>query len=280
VSQTGSDSTPITAAPILSAQKSVTDLDGGVTRPGHVLRYTITVQNTGNTVATGAALADAIPAHTTYVAGSTTLNAAPIADVGGAMPFASSAVINSAGALSGQINAGATAVIVFQVTIDNPLPAGVTNVSNQALVSANAVASILTNNPGTSAPGDPTIIAIDNPTAITLASFTATHAGRQVIVRWVTTAESNTWGFQLYRSADGRRADAVRVTPQPILGQGRGQGGASYSWIDREVDDGVSYSYWLLETELSGATNEYGPATTGSLPTSATYQLFLPLAVR
>ena len=280
VSQTSSDSTPITAAPILSAQKIVTDLDGGTTQPGDVLRYTITVQNTGNTAATGATLTDAIPAHTTYVAGSTTLNAAPIADVAGTMSYASSGPVNSAGALSGQILAGATATIAFQVTIDNPLPAGVTQVSNQAVVSANAVTSVFTNNPGTSAPGDPTIIAIDNPTAIALASFTAAREGEQVVVRWVTTAEINTWGFHLYRSANGQRAGAVRVTPQIIPGQGRGQGGASYSWVDTSVEAGVTYTYWLAETEIGGATNEYGPATARVQTAALTYHLFLPLAAR
>ena len=279
VSQTGSDSTPITAAPILSAQKIVTDLDGGATRPGDVLRYTIIVQNTGNTAAKGATFTDTIPAHTTYVAGSTTLNAAPIADAGGAMPYASSGPVNSAGALSGQINAGATATIAFQVTIDNPLPAGVTQVSNQAVVSANAVTSVFTNNPGTSTPGDPTTIAINNPTAIALASFTATREGDQVVVRWVTTAEINTWGFQLYRSADGKRASAVRVTPQLIAGQGRGQGGASYSWTDTGAAD-VTYTYWLVETEIGGATNEYGPASVSVRPAEMTYRLLMPLAAR
>jgi uncharacterized repeat protein (TIGR01451 family) len=277
VSQTGSDSTPITAAPILSAQKIVTDLDGGPARPGHVLRYTITVQNTGNTAATGATFTDAIPAHTTYMAGSTTLNAAPIADAGGAMPYASSGPVNSPAALSGHINAGTTATIAFQVTIDNPLPAGVTQVSNQAVLSANAVNNVFTNNPGTSAPGDPTTIAIDNPTAIMLASFTATRAGEQVVVRWVTTAEINTWGFLLYRSADGKRASAVRVTPQLIPGQGRGQGGASYSWTDTGAAAGVTYTYWLVETEIGGATNEYGPATASVRPAEMTYHLFMPL---
>jgi uncharacterized repeat protein (TIGR01451 family) len=276
----GSDTTPLTTAPILSALKIVTDLDGGVTQPGDVLRYTITVQNTGNIAATGAIFTDAIPAYTTYVAGSTTLNAAPIADAGGAMPYASSAPVNSPGALSGQIDAGASATIAFQVTIDNPLPAGVTQVSNQAVVNANAVTSVFTNNPGTSAPGDPTAIAINNPTAITLANFTATRAGAQVVVRWVTTAEINTWGFQLYRSADGKHASAVCVTPQLIPGQGRGQGGASYSWTDTGAAAGVTYTYWLVETEIGGTTNEYGPATASVRPAEMSYRLFMPLAVR
>jgi hypothetical protein len=45
---------------------------------------------------------------------------------------------------------------------------------------------------------NPTINAgmVVNPTAIALASFTATRDGDQVVVRWMTTAEINTCGFR------------------------------------------------------------------------------------
>ncbi len=76
------------------------------------------------------------------------------------------------------------------------------------------------------------------PTAITLASFTATRDGDSVVVRWSTTSEVNTWGFDLYRSADGQRASAVKVTPELIPGKGRGLNGASYSWTDKDAKGG------------------------------------------
>ena len=46
----------------------------GVVDPGDVLRYTISVQNSGTIPATGVVLRDAVPANTTYVADSTLLN--------------------------------------------------------------------------------------------------------------------------------------------------------------------------------------------------------------
>jgi hypothetical protein len=156
----------------------------------------------------------------------------------------------------------------------------VTQVSNQAVAGATSDTSIFTNNPGTPTPGDPTTIAIDHPTAIALASFTATRAGDRIVVRWLTTAELNTWGFDLYRSADGQRASAERVTPALIPAQGRGRGGASYSWADVKVEDGVTYTYWLVETETNGATNEYGPATADTRPAGMTYRLFMPISIR
>jgi protocatechuate 3,4-dioxygenase beta subunit len=120
----------------------------------------------------------------------------------------------------------------------------------------------------------------DPSTAITLTSFTATWQGGAVVVRWTTSAEIDTWGFHLYRSATGRRADAERVTPELILGRGRGQAGASYSWTDGGVTPGGTYSYWLEETELGGARNEYGPVSTAPTPEQARYQLALPMVGR
>ena len=45
---------------------------------GDILRYTITVQNTGSENATGVTLRDQVPANTSYLANSTTLNGAPV----------------------------------------------------------------------------------------------------------------------------------------------------------------------------------------------------------
>jgi uncharacterized repeat protein (TIGR01451 family) len=89
--------------------------------PGAVVEYTISVQNNG-LATSGAALTEVIPANTTYVAGSTTLNGAARADVAGAMPFVAGGSINSPAAAAGVINPGATAaeiaVVRFRVTIN------------------------------------------------------------------------------------------------------------------------------------------------------------------
>jgi len=89
--------------------------------PGAVMEYTISVQNNG-IVTSGASLTEIIPANTTYVAGSTTLNGAARADVAGAMPFVGGGSINSPSAAAGVINPGSTAaeiaVVRFRVTIN------------------------------------------------------------------------------------------------------------------------------------------------------------------
>ncbi len=118
-----------------------------------------------------------------------------------------------------------------------------------------------------------------NPTAIALSSFSAERLGDGVALRWETGAEWSTWSFYLYRSADGTRAGAVRITPQPILARGAPQRGASYEWLDAGVDPGERYSYWLQEVELSGATNEFGPIRPAAR-TSGVYRSYLPALIR
>ena len=98
---------------------------------GDVITYTITVENLGALAATGVTFQDAIPANTTYVAGSAKLNGTAI---GTAYPYASATAINSPGAQMGMVEAQAKATITFQVRVANPVPAGVTQIANQGTV--------------------------------------------------------------------------------------------------------------------------------------------------
>jgi uncharacterized repeat protein (TIGR01451 family) len=87
--------------------------------PGAIVRYTIAVTNSGAAAATAVTLTDAIPANTTYVANSMTLNAVALTDLADAdggsttgAPVTSLTVV--AGAVAG---AGGTATVTFRVTV-------------------------------------------------------------------------------------------------------------------------------------------------------------------
>ena len=86
----------IVSATAFQVQKISTYLrDPNLLLAGDTLRYTITVKNTGSGNAINVVLRDAVPANTTYVAGSTTLNGAKVADVAGASPLVNGMPINS-----------------------------------------------------------------------------------------------------------------------------------------------------------------------------------------
>jgi uncharacterized repeat protein (TIGR01451 family) len=267
--------TPVSAAPILTAEKRAilyTDANGnGVPSVNDTILYVITIANSGTISATGVVYNDTPDIITTLVAGS-------VKSSQGSVTKGNTAGDTSLSVNIGVIPAGASVTISYLVTINSPFVRSV--ILNQGTVTSYELPPVPTDDPSTAIPGDPTTVVIPpGQTAISLASFTATRHANGVAINWVTTAEINTWGFHLYRSADSSRAGAVRITTTIIPGQGRGQGGAAYSWLDRDARPGVAYSYWLQEVEVNGTTHEYGPATAGSAPASQ-HSIFLPIAYR
>jgi len=124
-----------------------------------------------------------------------------------------------------------------------------------------------------------TVTLTESLTAITLARFTAQPGTGGVHLLWETTMELDTWGFHLWRSSDGTRANAIRLTDKLILAQRHRTEGATYRWTDTNAVAGTGYSYWLEEVELSGISNSYGPAAWQTTPQQAG-RVFLPLVVR
>jgi len=147
-------------------QKISTDLTGdpNVLLAGETLRYTITVKNTGGADAVNVVLRDAVPVNTTYVAGSTTLNGAPVADVAGLSPLVNGMLIHSPadptpGSMpaDGSSNPSNVATITFDVVVDPAVVNG-TVISNQGFVTAVDVGIVdqPSDDPDTPIANDPT----------------------------------------------------------------------------------------------------------------------------
>ncbi|MBU1170511.1 MAG: DUF11 domain-containing protein [Proteobacteria bacterium] len=120
---------PYTAVTVPRLQPSKSAVPPGSAGVGDTVIYTISIPNTGTGNSSGTTLADPIPTGTLYVPGSTTMNSSAVADISGNMPFAVARQVNSPGAVSGQITAGASAVISFRVTIGATPPAIITNIA-------------------------------------------------------------------------------------------------------------------------------------------------------
>ncbi|WP_237062503.1 hypothetical protein, partial [Microbulbifer zhoushanensis] len=150
--------------PLLVVQKTVAiqedNLTAGIVDPGDSLRYTIIVNNIGGVDATEAELTDLIPANTTYVAGSTTLNGIAVSDNGGGEERLSAGLPISSdnltpplpGAAEGVISSGQAATIVFDVTVDAGTATG-TVISNQGSVATLELPQTLTDADGNPANG-------------------------------------------------------------------------------------------------------------------------------
>ena len=116
--------------PVLSLAKS--SLPAGEVRPGDEIAYTLALTNGGEAAATGTRITDAVPEHTSYVAGSTTLNGASVPDAGGTTPLQAGMEVSSPGEPAGEVAPGETATVNFKVKVNQDAPGG-TEVTNRAL---------------------------------------------------------------------------------------------------------------------------------------------------
>ena len=198
--------------------------------------YTLVVTNTSPAVVNNVLVTDVIPEDTTFSHGNVTL-----------LPGSTNTVVWTVGTLQ----AGQRASNYFVVC---SVIADIATLDNIAVLQGGALPGVVDAN------GSEVLY---NPTAVTLAQFEVSAAkdnSSAIRVVWTTSLEQNTYGFNLWRSGTDNRVDAVQVTSELIVTHGR-NGGASYEFVDHTAQSGVAYRYWLAETELSGAINEYGPAT-------------------
>jgi len=115
----------------------------------------------------------------------------------------------------------------------------------------------------------------NEPTVVTLASFTATSYDGYVLAEWETASEVDTEGFNIWRSqaVDGQY---IKLNAAFISAQGDIIG-ASYTYTDTAVINGVTYYYKLEDVDTHGTSAFYGPV---SARPSRVFRIFLPLVVK
>ena len=232
---------------------------------GAIIVYTLTYTNTGNQNATNARITDTVPLNTTFNAVSSTPGWECPNRSGGGTPCP---------IRIGSIPAGASGTVQFAVVVNFPLPGGVSQISNTAIIRDDGL-----NGPDPT-PGNNTATESTpfNPTALVLQSFTATYTASRITVRWVTTAEIDTASFNIHRSITNERSTATVINRRN--GQGRGGQGASYELIDQDIRPGTTYYYWLEEVEVDDGRHFYGPVSASSTPTTQLYRVVLPFVRR
>ena len=168
--------TLISSAPAWLVEKTSTDISGdpNILLAGDTLRYTITVKNIGTENSINTLLSDQIPANTTYVANSTTLNGNLVADPSAAESALETGMLINApenttpGFMRADTDAGAdnVATITFDVVISPTLFDGAV-ISNQGFVSGDGVGSGVfpvqpSDDPDTALVDDPTLDVVGN----------------------------------------------------------------------------------------------------------------------
>ncbi len=175
--------------PLVDAHKTVSIVvdngSPGIVDPGDVLRYNISIVNIGATAATGAVFIDGVPANTTYIANSVTLNGIPVGQPdNGVSPLTIGIDVSSSditpplpAAGSGMLSAGGTAVVTFDVQVNAGVPSG-TIISNQGSVDNNELPAELTDADGIDSNGDqPTLIPVGNAQLVTITKQVAVIGG-------------------------------------------------------------------------------------------------------
>lgn len=148
--------TPVTAAPLIDVLKEASlDVDAdqnGFPSPGDTIKYTVTIENNGNQNADNVTFSDIPDINTALVVGSVTTSQGTITSG------------NSVGNTSVGVNVGTipgnhhSATVTFKVTIDSPLPSGVTEVCNQGIVSGSNFDRHPSDDPNTEVANDPTCV--------------------------------------------------------------------------------------------------------------------------
>jgi hypothetical protein len=115
-----------------------------------------------------------------------------------------------------------------------------------------------------------------NPTAVTLASFTAIPQDEGVLLTWRTSIEIDLLGFNVWRSAMVDE-EYAQINPSMILINHPGTSfGASYSWLDSQVQPNKVYYYKLEVVDIHNHTEQFGPISVNFDNPIENWQIFLP----
>jgi hypothetical protein len=113
------------------------------------------------------------------------------------------------------------------------------------------------------------------PTAISLVKFAAERSNNRTILNWVTSAEINSYGFELYRSDDGTWENAQLLNQQIIAATG-GSLGRSYQWFDSGEAPTSTTRYWLIERDINGIETRYGPIAVTPNLSGLPFRIYFP----
>ncbi len=91
---------------------------------------------------------------------------------------------------------------------------------------------------------------------VQLSAFNTEPSSNQVVLIWETTSETDNAGFNIYRAENG--GEYIKINTQLIPAEGASTEGASYEFIDDDVQNRKTYSYKLEDVDLNGVSTMHG----------------------
>ena len=104
-------------------------------------------------------------------------------------------------------------------------------------------------------------ILVDEITYANVDGFRAYEGSKGTMVEWQTSSEDGTVGYYLYR-LDPVKEKYKKVNKRMLPALPGGDGGV-YTFADRSAKGGTEYTYKLVEVELGGERNVFGPYSVG-----------------
>lgn len=110
----------------------------------------------------------------------------------------------------GTIPANDSIIIVYDVTINNPLPSGTSQISNQGNISGSNFSAYVTDDPATVAANDATITPLNMfPLPVVLGQFKAYKKNDDIELTWKALSEINVSKYEIERSTDSRQFQKI-----------------------------------------------------------------------
>ncbi len=96
---------------------------------------------------------------------------------------------------------------------------------------------------------------------VTLSSFNAFQTSNNLAqIFWETASESSVLGYNIYRAESENQDETLRVTATMIEATNSATG-ATYYYVDAEVDYDITYYYWLQSNDFDGTFQMFGPVS-------------------
>ena len=123
-----------------------------------------------------------------------------------------------------------------------------------------AVTTTSTTQVTTSLTIQPTTTTTAPPTVIELSSFSASPRAGKIILNWSTESEIENAGFNIYR-AEKKDGAYIKLNDSLVPAEGISTEGASYEFIDTNVQNRKIYYYKLEDIDISGTSTMHGPVS-------------------